>query len=439
MSSHRPRIHWVSPLPPAETDIAHYTRRILPALAEATDLTLWTDAAKWDKELEQYAPVKRLDPDRTLPRDFTKSGLGDAPEAIFVNIGNSWVFHAKMLRFARRVPSIIVLHDLAIQEMCIESIHNRLLSSQLYEEEMRRWHGPAGAQAASDVLRGTVAPREILSDMPGFHITLDRASAVLAHTPAAFDAVAALEAVPAYLLDLPFAPSAQAADTARAPDGPLKFAQFGYIGPNRRLEEVIESLGPIKDSVAFEFDIFGKVWDPKRIMALADHHGLADRIRIHGFVEEAQLDAALREAHLVFNLRYPTMGEASGSQLRIWNAGAAAVVTDLGWYGTLPNDTVFKIPLATEAEALRALVQRLDADRSLGAKIGQAGQQRLRSHHTPALYAQGIAQIARQSAADDRAALLARRARAHLSTAAKTPKGDTSPLWQKALASRLER
>ena len=114
--------------------------------------------------------------------------------------------------------------------------------------------------------------------------------------------------------------------------------------------------------------------------------GLECRVEVHGFVPEPELDAKLAEAHLVFNLRYPTMGEASGSQLRIWNAAAAAVVTDLGWYGSLPDDTVFKIPLEGEITALQDLIRRINADRSLGAALGQAGRFRLaRPPHSRAL------------------------------------------------------
>ena len=54
MPDARPVIHWVSPLLPAETDIAHYTRRILPALCARADVTLWTDATTWDRELDRF-------------------------------------------------------------------------------------------------------------------------------------------------------------------------------------------------------------------------------------------------------------------------------------------------------------------------------------------------------------------------------------------------
>ncbi|WP_292288780.1 glycosyltransferase [Marivita sp.] len=428
----KPKVHWVSPLPEAETDIAHYTARILPELAAACDLTLWTDARDWDRSLEAHCPVRYLDPDRVLPHDFARAGRGSGPDAVFVHIGNSWVFHSGLLRLVRRIPSIVVLHDLAIQELCFDAMHNRRLSRATYEAEMSRWHGPAGLAAARAVFDGQMRPIELAHSHPGFELTLDRAVSVLAHTPAAFQAVQATGIAPAYHLDLPFRPSDRAAPAARATTGPLRFVQFGYIGPNRRLEQVLEALSPLRHEIDFRFDIMGNVWDPSHVQARLDALGLADRVRIHGFVPEPELDARLAEAHLVFNLRYPTMGEASGSQLRIWNASAAAVVTDLGWYGSLPEGTAFKIPLEQERDAVQDLVRRLDRDRMTGQSIGAAGRTRLETHHTPTLYAQGIAEVAARFSKDATASLRARRARDLLVQGA-----GPQDLCRRALAGRI--
>lgn len=407
----KPKVHWVSPIPDAQTDIAHYTHRILPELAEATDLTLWTDARDWDRSLERHCPVRHLDPDRVLPSEFARAGRGDGPDAVFVHIGNSWVFHSGFLRLVRRIPSIIVLHDLAIQELCFDAMYNRRFPRDIYEADIARWHGDAGREAARRVFDGQMKPIELSKTYPGFELTLDRAVSVLAHTPAAFQAAQATGIAPAYHLDLPFRPTPAATPAVRADTGPLRFVQFGYIGPNRRLEQVLEALSPLRHDIDFRFDIMGNVWDPAHLGRRLDELGLSDRVRIHGFVPEPELDARLADAHLVFNLRFPTMGEASGSQLRIWNASAAAVVTDLGWYGSLPDDTVFKIPLEQEKAALQDLVRRLHADRRTGQTIGAAGRARLESHHTPALYAEGIAYVASRFASDAAQSLRARRAR----------------------------
>lgn len=408
-SSIRPRVHWVSPLPPAETDIAHYTARIVPELAERCDLVLWTDAPDWDRRLEDWCEVRRFDPDTVTPRDFARAGrVSDAPDAVFVHLGNSWIFHSGLLRLVRRIPSIVVLHDLAVQELVIEAVARCLFPAETYLADMRRWYGERGRAAAAEMLLDSKRAAPLSQEMPGFEIALDRASAVLTHVPSSFEAVTNRHGVSTYLLDLPFRPSWSAPTARRDAGGPLKFVQFGYIAPNRRLAEVLEALAPLKDQIPFRFDIMGSVWDPAAIRRRVQELGLEDRVTIHGFVPEETLDATLREAHLVFNLRHPTMGEASGSQLRIWNAAAASVVTDLGWYHTLPDETVFKIPLEGEREALQGLVRNIAADRDLGVRIGAAGRARLEARHTPARYADAIVDVARRVSTDAGAALKAR-------------------------------
>lgn len=410
-TSVKPRVHWVSPIPNAQTDIAHYTQRILPELAEVTNLTLWTDARNWDRNLEKHCSVHHFDPDHIMPSDFARAGLGNGPDAVFIHIGNSWVFHSGFLRLARRIPSVIVLHDLAIQELCFDAMHNNRFPKNIYENDMMRWHGDIGVSAASKVFDGQIKSIELSKTYPGFELTLDRAASVLVHTPAAFDAVKGTGIAPVYGLELPFRPAEPKVPAARPKNGPLQFVQFGYIGPNRRLEQVLEALAPLRDTVEFRFDIMGSVWDRNYLIERLQKLGLSDRVHIRGFVPEPELDDALAKAHLVFNLRYPTMGEASGSQLRIWNSSAASVVTDLGWYGSLPDETVFKVPLENEITGLQELVRRLNADRSLGMFLGQAGRDRLERYHTPGLYAKGIADIAERFAQDVAASLYARRIR----------------------------
>ena len=414
----KPRVHWVSPLPKAQTDIAHYTRRILPELAEQTDLTLWTDAPDWDRELYDFAPVRRLDPERAAPRDFAMANRngtpGQGPEAVFVNIGNAWPFHAGFLRMVQHLPSIIVLHDMAIQEMCFDAMERDRFPCDVYEASMTRWHGEDGMHAVRDVFAGRHPRGVIAQEYPGFELALPRAVSVLTHTSVARDAVRATHDLPVYLRDLPFRPSDTAPPVIRSRIGPLRLVQFGYTGPNRRLQNVLEALAPLRDEIDFRLDVFGAVWDPEYIRSRAAELGLGHHVHLNGFVAEDILDETLRAAHLAFNLRFPTMGEASGSQMRIWNTGVPAVVTDLGWYTDLPDDTVFKIDANNEIPALQELIRRLDADPALGRDVAQRGRARLEAVHAPARYARDVAEIARRFGADAAAAL--RRTRSGVET-----------------------
>jgi hypothetical protein len=117
---------------------------------------------------------------------------------------------------------------------------------------------------------------------------------------------------------------------------------------------------------------------------------LGDIVQVRGFVPEADLDDFLAQSDLAVNLRYPTMGEASHSQLRIWSCGLASLVTRTGWYAELPPDTVGFVDPANEVDDLhdhfRAALARPEAIRSMG----DAGRRHLQTRHDPDLYARDL-------------------------------------------------
>jgi glycosyltransferase involved in cell wall biosynthesis len=48
---------------------------------------------------------------------------------------------------------------------------------------------------------------------------------------------------------------------------------------------------------------------------------------------------------VLVNLRYPTMGETSGSVIRAMSIGKPLIVSDVGWFAELPDDAVLKVPV----------------------------------------------------------------------------------------------
>jgi len=399
MTSHTPRptIHWISPLPPAETDIAHYTARILPELSAQADVILWTDQSEWDLALEKYCTVKTFDPDTMRPRDFTAARTANGAEVLFLHIGNSWVYHSGLLRLAQRMPTVVVLHDLAIQELMVEAIRANEWDAVTYFAGMEKWYGATGLEMARACIDGREKASIISGAMPGFELVLENAVAVLTHTQFAHDAVQQkLPYLASQVLPLPF-PIGRKPYVKGISSGPLRLLQFGWIGPNRRLEQILEALAQMPPDFDYRFDVMGKLWNPDLIYDKVSQLGLNHRVFLHGFVPEAVLDDTLRQAHLVLNLRHPSMGEASGSQLRIWNAGAPAVVTREGWYASLPENVVYFVDQNEEITQLRALFEKLDAERDAGKKkTGLAGRAYFEANHAPKIYAQEIAIFANE-------------------------------------------
>jgi glycosyltransferase involved in cell wall biosynthesis len=177
---------------------------------------------------------------------------------------------------------------------------------------------------------------------------------------------------------------------------------FGYLGTNRRLESVLEAIASFPDRHRMRLTILGELEQPEMIGERIRSLGLGDTVDVRGFVPETELDAELDRSHLAVNLRYPSMGEASGSQLRIWDRGLASIVTRTGWYAELPADSVWFVDPDAEIEQLQHHFRTaLDHPERLRS-IGSQGRRLLEERHDPAGYAgelaEGIARMMRTQA-----------------------------------------
>jgi glycosyltransferase involved in cell wall biosynthesis len=78
--------------------------------------------------------------------------------------------------------------------------------------------------------------------------------------------------------------------------------------------------------------------------------------RITGYISEEDLDAYIQASDIVVNLRFPSVGESSGTLARAFSAGRCCIVSDTAAYAELPRDAVVHIPVLDTAGALlRAL------------------------------------------------------------------------------------
>jgi glycosyltransferase involved in cell wall biosynthesis len=85
-------------------------------------------------------------------------------------------------------------------------------------------------------------------------------------------------------------------------------------------------------------------------------------VEIPGRVDECRYRALLARADLAVQLRSVSNGEASGATADCLAAGVPTIVTDLGWSGELPADTVALTPAGVSPEALSELMTALTLD-----------------------------------------------------------------------------
>jgi glycosyltransferase involved in cell wall biosynthesis len=186
---------------------------------------------------------------------------------------------------------------------------------------------------------------------------------------------------------------------ARIDRPPYGLVMFGHIGSNRGLEHLIEALGQFPARDRFHLDVYGTVVERAKINGLIDAARLGGTVHLHGHVAEPVLESALASADLAVNLRFPSVGEASHSQLRIWSHSLPSIVTRTGWYAGLPDDTVLKIRPGHEVAEVLAHLRGFLRDPAPVRRMGEVGRRRLLERHDPRAYVAEVVRFAGEMAA----------------------------------------
>ena len=101
--------------------------------------------------------------------------------------------------------------------------------------------------------------------------------------------------------------------------------------------------------------------------------GLSANVRVLGFTPIEDFVGYLGACDIVLNLRYPTVGESSGTLLRSLGLGKAVMVSEVGSFREFPDDVCLKVPVGAGEEDLifeylNLLVSRPEVAQALGAR-----------------------------------------------------------------------
>jgi glycosyltransferase involved in cell wall biosynthesis len=383
------QINYFSPLLPAQSGISEVAEQVVPALARYADVTVWTDQTTWSPALASDAKVCIYDPEQ-LPWP----ALAQADVNVY-HMGNNVDYHHHIWRISQRLPGIVVIHDVKLHHLFCGIVYVAQQNSEGYIDQIAQRYGVEAGLTARRFVSGELP----ITAVEGYSMTewaLSQAIGVIVHTRTAFTELAALDRWPIGYQPLPFHTPPRLPRNRPVMSPPYRLIIFGYIAHNRRVEAVLTALSQLPERSQFKLDIYGKLDDAAQIQAQIQTLGLEAQVTIHGFVEEAQLDRALANADLAINLRYPTMGEASISQLRIWRHALPALVTQVGWYAEQPEDVVCFIRPDREVADIQDCLQQLIQQPDRFALMGERGRQLLETDHAPDAYAQAIVDFATQ-------------------------------------------
>ena len=389
------KLNWFSPLPPARTEIANHTMRTLPALCSLADVTVWTEQKAWDQQLAKVAEVRSFKPGR-LPWD----DLNRADISIY-NLGNNPLFHVAAWQTSRQHPGVVVLHDFRMHHFFDAIYRVKSLDREAYLAVMERYYGQQGRQDGADCYSTDARNIQYMAEhYPLTSLAVEKALGVMVHNENSFEILSKELLCPLSYASLPFGVSGESRQATisrdRKADLPFKLVLFGYIAPNRRLNSVLTALAGLPEKDKFHLDVIGDILDDeKQALTQIRRLNLENHVTVRGFVSDGELDNLLVKSDLAINLRFPTMGEASASQLRIWSHALPSLVTRVGWYASVEADSVaFVRPDEYEIEDIQQHLRALVSDPGKFARMGAKGRRILEEHHQPDDYARALMAIA---------------------------------------------
>ncbi len=373
------KLAYVSPLSPARSGIADYSEEILPYLGRHCTIELVVDGdTPANREIAERFAVRRLP-------EFEQAREAGEYDATLYHLGNH-VCHAAAYWTLARYPGITVLHDYVLHHLVVEMTVGRGDPAG-YVREMAYSGGPAGVDAACEALRTGQFP---YLDYPLNRRVLDASLGIIVHSAYVRSLIRAVSptsrvaVVPHYVLPpTTFPDRAGARASLGIPEEAVVFGTFGLATPAKRLEVVLPAFVQVhRRFPAARLLVVGEVPRGSDLPALAARLGIAAAVDFTGYVARSDLLRYIAATDVGLSLRWPTMGETSGSLLRLLAAGKPTIVSNVGAFAEIPDDCCQKIPVGeAEAERLTQTMLALAADPAERVALGARARAHVAQHH----------------------------------------------------------
>ena len=101
------KLNWLSPLPPSDSPVAHYSERIVPLLIKVATVTVWTDQLHPAFGLQEQVHIQSCNPDNVPWSEW------NAADATIYHLGKNAEMNEPIWRMFQQQPGIVVLHEIA--------------------------------------------------------------------------------------------------------------------------------------------------------------------------------------------------------------------------------------------------------------------------------------------------------------------------------------
>jgi glycosyltransferase involved in cell wall biosynthesis/SAM-dependent methyltransferase len=341
------RLGFFSPMPPSKSGIADYSAALLEPLARLHQVEVF------DREPAAFDPA--------------------AFDLLLYQLGNN-PYHEFVYRMALRNPGVVVMHEANLHHL-IAGLTIRRDDWDAYLREVEYEGGATALAYARRVRALEVGPD--YEGVPMLRRVLESARAVVVHSQCVFDQIRAA-GFQGPLARIPHGAWVQTADRwgcrerLGVDESTPLVGIFGFLKPYKRIAESLRAFRRLlRLEPRAKFILAGETHPDFPVQSLIRTLGLAASVRVLGFMPIQDFVAHIAACDVVLNLRYPTVGESSGSLLRAMGLARPVLVSDIGSFRDFPDDVCLKVPVdQTEEdqifEFLNLLVSRPEAARQIG-------------------------------------------------------------------------
>jgi glycosyltransferase involved in cell wall biosynthesis/SAM-dependent methyltransferase len=343
------RIAFFSPLPPSKSGIADYSAAIL-------------------EHLIRFATVETFS---EKPANFDAARF----DICVYQLGNN-PYHTFAYEMALEHPGVVVMHEANLHHLIADlTIRRNNWDAYLREVEIN-----GGADALAYAKRHVhTLERGPDYEIPMLRTVLARSRAAIVHSGAVESELRAAGFT---------GPVAKIPHGAWILEGErMKYRQrlglnertpligiFGFLKPYKRIAESLRAFRRlIRVAPDARMILVGEAHEELPLASLISTLDLSAQARHIGFAPIDDFNGYLSACDILLNLRFPTVGESSGTLLRALGMGKAVVVSDVGSFREYPDGICLKTPVdATEEdylfEFMNLLVSRPEMARAMGAK-----------------------------------------------------------------------
>ncbi len=382
--SARPRLAFVTPLPPKRTGIADYSAELLPELSAYFQIDVIVEQDVVDA---RWISVNCQIHDAGWLRENA-----DAFDAVLYHVGNS-AYHDWMFSLLQDVPGILVLHDFFLSGLIwsLEAMpqHQGVKLKELYYSH--------GYPALAEALQGTEGS-QIAFRYPFNRTVIESAVGVIVHSDVSLrlarqwfgdKAASNWRGIP--LLRVPAAPlsAREARERLQLPESAFVVCSYGQLGVTKLNHRLLQAW--LASDLATNPDCIlvfvGQLSDDEyghSLRAAILESGIESRIRITGWASGETFRDYLAAADVAVQLRTLSRGETSAAVLDCMNYGLPTIVNANGSMADLSPEGVYRLADDFETADLSAALEYFWNDPTARELIGKRAKDIVETLHSPA-------------------------------------------------------